>query len=302
MNTHLHVHLKLLGMALLWGASWPAGKLVAQHMAPLAGAAMRFSVAVVLLAIWLLVLRKDGRASLAKLNRHQWQGLALGGLVGVFGYALFFMYGLKLVPSGRASLVVTVNPVFTTLLAVWLFKERFNWKIGVGMFLAALGASVVLTHGAPWKLLIGDIGFGELLLLGCVFTWTGYSLIGRKLLAGIDALTATTVAALFGGLMLWAGSFALDGFSAAAAASQWSAEVWFALLFLAAGATVLAYSWYFEGISALGAGGAAAYISLVPVFGVLTSSIWLREPIDWSLAVGGLLAISGMAVMNKARA
>jgi drug/metabolite transporter (DMT)-like permease len=64
---------------------------------------------------------------------------------------------------------------------------------------------------------------------------------------------------------------------------------------------VLAYAWYFDGVAALGAGGAAAYISLVPVFGVASSTLLLDEPLQASLLVGGALAVAGMVVMNRAR-
>jgi drug/metabolite transporter (DMT)-like permease len=77
--------------------------------------------------------------------------------------------------------------------------------------------------------------------------------------------------------------------------------VWAAMLFLAAGATVLAYAWYFDGVAALGAGGAAAYISLVPVFGVASSTLLLGEPLEAPLLAGGALAVAGMVVMNRAR-
>jgi drug/metabolite transporter (DMT)-like permease len=54
-------------------------------------------------------------------------------------------------------------------------------------------------------------------------------------------------------------------------------------------------------VAALGAGGAAAYISLVPVFGVASSTLLLDEPLQASLLVGGALAVAGMVVMNRAR-
>ncbi|MFW9327030.1 LLM class flavin-dependent oxidoreductase, partial [Glaesserella parasuis] len=43
-------HLRLVGMALLWGASWPAGRVVAQNMPPLAAASLRFLLAAAVLA------------------------------------------------------------------------------------------------------------------------------------------------------------------------------------------------------------------------------------------------------------
>jgi len=293
------VHLKLVGMAALWGASWPCGRVLAQALPPLAAATWRFAIALALLLAWMQV--GGGFDRLRRLTRRQWAGLAVGGAVGVFGYAMFFMLGLGHVAAGRAALVVTTNPVVTTLIAAWWFGERLNWRIGAGMALAAAGALIVMTHGAPWTLFAGSVGKGETLLLGCVATWVAYTLIGRRLLAGIDALTTTTVTAGFGLAMLAAAALAFEGPAAMAAPLAASTTAWVALAFLAVGATVLAYAWYFEGVAALGAGAAAGYISLVPVFGVLFATLWLGEPVDASIAVGGVLAVAGMAVMNLAR-
>lgn len=293
------VHLKLVGMAALWGASWPSGRILAQSLPPLTAASWRFGIALVLLFVWLHA--SGGTARLRSLSARQWFGLAAAGTVGVFGYAVFFMMGLAHVEAGRAALVVTCNPVLTTLIAAWWFGERLNWKIGAGMALATVGAAVVITHGEPWRLFTAGVGFGELLLLGCAATWVAYTLMGRRLLAGVDALGTTTITAGVGLLMLFASALLFEGFDALAAPLHASTQVWSALAFLSVGATVLAYAWYFEGVAALGAGAAAAYISLVPVFGVLFAALWLGERIDASIVTGGALVASGMAVMNLAR-
>jgi drug/metabolite transporter (DMT)-like permease len=294
------VHAKLLGMAALWGASWPAGRILAQALPPLSAAAWRFAIAVALLAIWWRWAR-GGLAPLAALSVRQWAGLGVAGALGVFGYGVFFMLGLREVPASRAALIVTINPVFTAVLAAWLFNERFNARIGLGMAVATLGASVVLTQGEPWKLLTGDIGRGEVLLLGCVACWVTYTLLGRRLLAGIDSLTTTCVTAAAGGWLIGLSALAVEGPSQLAAPLAAAPSVWAALLFIAIGATVVAYAWYFDGVAALGAAGASAYISLVPVFGVLSSALWLGETIDGTLLLGGGLAVGGMLLVNQAR-
>ena len=286
-------------MAALWGASWPSGRVLAQQLPPLTAASWRFGLALVLLLVWLHV--KGGTRRLGALSLRQWLGLAAAGAVGVFGYAVFFMLGLAHVPAGRAALVVTTNPVLTTLIAAWWFGEQLNWKIARGMMLATGGAIVVITHGQPGMLVRGGLGFGELLLLGCAATWVSYTLMGRRLLAGIDPLTTTTVTAGFGLLMLLLAALLLEGPGALAAPLHAGPQVWSALAFLAGGATVLAYAWYFEGVAALGAGAAAGYISLVPVFGVLFAALWLSEQVDGSILLGGALAVGGMAAMNLAR-
>jgi drug/metabolite transporter (DMT)-like permease len=296
--SHAGVHARLVGMALLWGASWPAGKIIAQSMPAISASAWRFLFATGVLLAWLV----QARGGLPRLTRKQWLAMAAGGAVGVFGYAIFFMYGLQHVPASRAALIVTVNPVFTTLIAAWLFKERFNWKIGVGMACAVLGAATVLTRGEPWKILVGQIGLGEWLLLGCVACWTGYSLIGKVAMKNIDSLASTAYTAGFGLVLLWIAALVFEGAQSLHALSALDARGIVAMTVIVLGATVLAYAWYYEGIAKLGAGTAASYISLVPVFGVALSALFLGESLDSSLLMGGALAIAGVVWMNRARA
>jgi drug/metabolite transporter (DMT)-like permease len=286
-------------MALLWGASWPAGRIVAQSLPPLAAASLRFALAAAVLMPWLYW--ATGMQGLRDWSARRWLGMAAAGATGVFGYAAFFLLGLQHVPAGKAALVITLNPVLTLALAVWLFRERLNRTIGLGMALAAFGAVVVISHGQPQHLLDGSVGLGELLILGCVVCWVSYTLIGRWMLTGVDALSTTAVTSTLGALMLLVASLVVEGPAGLQAAVHGSAQAWGALLFLAFGATALAYAWYFDGVKALGAGAASGYITLVPVVGVLLSALWLGESIDASILVGGGMAVAGTALMNWGR-
>ena len=292
-------HLRLLGMAVIWGASWPWGRVVAQSMPPLTGAALRFMLAGMALLVWLL--SAQGTAPLRRLSGAQWLGLSAAAASGICAYAVFFMYGLQSVAAGRASVVVALNPVLTLLLAAWLFRERLNLGIVLGMLLAVSGALTAITQGHPFQLLNGGMGRGELLLLGCVVSWAAYTLLGRKVLKGIDALTATTVAAVLGSLMLLLAAAWIEGVAGWQQVFVAPLKAWVSIAALAFGATTLSYSWYFRGVQHLGVGVAAAYIVLVPIFGILSSALMLGEPLHASLAWGGLLAAGGMMWMNLAR-
>ena len=292
-------HLRLVGMAVLWGASWPAGRIIAQSMPPLAGACLRFLLAAMVLLPWLYW--AGGMQQLRHWSAQRWLGMTAAGATGVFGYAAFFLSGLQHLPAGKAALVITLNPVMTLLMAVWLFKERLNTWIALGMLMAFCGAVVVLSHGRPQDLLHGAMGIGELLILGCVVCWVLYTLIGRWMLTGVDALSTTAVTGTIGALLLLVASLVIEGPGAFAAAVDSGRTAWMALLFLAFGATALAYAWYFDGVKALGAGAASGYITLVPLFGVLISAWMLGETVDASMVLGGGLAIAGTAVMNWGR-
>lgn len=292
-------HLRLIGMAVLWGASWPAGRIIAQSMPPLAGACLRFVLAAMVLIPWMYW--AGGFSQLKSWSAQRWLGMAAAGATGVFGYAAFFLSGLQHLPAGKAALVITLNPVMTLLMAVWLFKERLNTIIAAGMLLAVVGAVVVLSHGKPLEILQGAMGIGELLILGCVVCWVLYTLIGRWMLTGVDALSTTAVTSTIGALLLLVGSLIVEGPSGLASAVHSGTTAWVALLFLAFGATALAYAWYFDGVKALGAGAASGYITLVPLFGVVISAFLLGERVDTSMLLGGAMAIAGTAVMSWGR-
>ncbi|MFG5778613.1 DMT family transporter [Comamonas sp. J-3] len=292
-------HLRLIGMALLWGASWPAGRIVAQHMPPMAASGLRFVLASLVLLPWLYM--AGGMGQLKTWSAKRWLGMAAAAAVGVFGYAAFFLSGLQHLPASKAALVITLNPVLTLLLAAWIFRERLNRTIGLGMLVAAIGAVLVISHGNPWQLLSTGLGLGELMILGCVACWVSYTLIGRAILTGVDALSTTAVTSTMGAIMLLLGSLVLEGPQGLAGVLHADAGSWGALLFLAWGSTALAYAWYFDGVKALGAGAASGYITLVPVIGVICSALWLGESVDASMLIGGALAVAGTAVMNWGR-
>jgi len=285
-------------MMLLWGLAWPAGRAIAQSLPLLSSSAWRFSLASLVLLTWVRIVR----GAWPDLSPRQWSGLAAAGALGVFGYTIFFMYGMRHVEAGRAAVVVTTNPVFVTLAAAWWFGEPFNRRIGLGLALAVLGAAIVMTHGQPWELLTGGVGAGEWLLVGCILAWTGYSLLAKRLMAGMDSLTATALSAAFGCALLWCAAALVDGPAVAFdGLSQVTLGQAGLLAFMALGPTVLSYVWFFRGISVLGVGVASSYISLVPVVGVAGAVLLLDEPLGWPLAVGGALALSGVVIANLAR-
>ena len=299
MKSHTwRIHAQLLGMAVIWGAGWTWGRIVAQAMPPLVAATLRFFITAAGLIGWL---HYGGRLhTLAALNRRQWAGLTLAAACGVCAFAIFFMLGLRHIHAGRAAVIFSVNPALTMLGAAWLFGERLNRRILCGMALAVGGSLIVAARGNP-LLLFATIGAGEWLIFGCVACWVSYSLLGRRVLTGIDALTATTATALIGGAMLFVISLASEGTAAWASLAHVAPPVWATLLALALGATLLCYLWYFEGIAALGAGNAAAYMTLIPFFAVLIAAGWLGEPLTLSLVGGGALTIGGMALMHSGR-
>ena len=168
------------------------------------------------------------------------------------------------------------------------------------MVIAMSGTLLALTKG-NFLQMMDSFGFGQILLIGALICWVVYTLLARKVLAGIDSLTATTLSSIFGFLLLFISALCVESSDDWLTVLNLSQGEWISLLGLAFGATVLAYAWYFDGVKHLGAGNASAYIILVPILGILFSAVWLNEQVDSSLIIGGILAVSGLGIMHWGR-
>ncbi|MES2208411.1 MAG: DMT family transporter [Pseudomonadota bacterium] len=283
-----------LVVAIIWGATWVAGRVASAEAPALVVAGWR--VALAMLTLGILVWKKEGKIPL--LPSPMIPTIFLMGLLGVFAYAVCFFYGLKHIPAGQGALVVALNPVIVALASCVFMGERLNRKKILGIFIALIGSLIVLGKGDPISVLEGHVSLGQALILGCVVLWTIYTLLGRHASSSVSSLVMTFYATVVGGILL-IGLGLIEGSLRIFPAFSYAG--WFAMFFLGVLGSALAYVWYAQGLKVLGATRTAIFINLVPVSAVILSAVILKESIDPMTLVGGVLIISGVALTNHIR-
>lgn len=290
-------YLKLIVTAVIWGGTWVAARYAVQEVAPLGIAVWRFFFAAT--SLLALVLWRYGR--LPGLNRREWL-LVLGlGASGIFIYNLFFLYGMQHITAGRGALVVATTPVITLLAAAWLLKEGMTPLKAIGSVAAFAGCLTVIGRGDPFALLHGRVGVGDLMILGCAFMWSAYTLIGRlgtQSLASrnLGALVMTAYACSAGFVMLLTTALVVDP---AKLVPHYSPLAWTAILFLGLLGTTLGFTWFSAAVQRMGAARASIFINLVPVAAVLQGALLLGERLDASVLAGGALVIAGVMLIQR---
>ena len=164
--------------------------------------------------------------------------------------------------------------------------------------LALVGVAIVLGHGNPLGLFAGHVGIGEVALFGCVLSWATYTLVGKRVLAGLSPLVATTYAALVGTALL-ALACAISGDLAFPPAD---AKVWIALGFLGVFGTAVGFVWFYDGVVAIGPARTAVFINLVPVFAIVFGVLLLGERVEAAMLAGGAIVIAGIWIINRPQA
>ena len=286
------IFVKLALMALFWASAFVIGRRVMETLDPFTAAAARFVFSSVFLAGAVAVLR----LGIPKLSRRQILGVCILGLSGVFAYNALFFQGLKTITAAKAALILAVNPVVIALAAALLFREKIAVPQALGIAASLAGVVVVIADGNPLALLSDGIGPGETAMFGAMAAWALYSLLGKRLLAGIAPLAAVWMANGFGAAALILAAAAVE---TPAVLLQISLPVWAALLFLGVAASGVANTWYYQGIAQVGAARAANFINLVPVFAAVLGWIFLGETLSMPQLFGGALVLAGVTLVNR---
>jgi drug/metabolite transporter (DMT)-like permease len=280
------VYLLVTTSAFFWGVNFVLAGPVLADLPPLWAAALRFLLGA-LLMLAIAVRRGDDLVSLAR--RHAPAHLLLA-LLGIVGFNVLFFHAMQSTSADNGALIMATNPLLTTLLAAALLGERATARHLAALPVALAGVAVVISHGELNRLAHLQVAEGDWLMLCANLTWALFNVATRRFMpkgspAGNNALMMSagalvlTVIALAGDV-----PFALPGLHAGVA-----------LAIMAVGGTVLAYLFWGLGIQHLGAGRAALFLNLVPVFAMLVSGV-LGTPPSAAQLTGGLIVLAGVSL------
>ena len=286
------VYVKLVLTAVFWGGTFIAGRHVSQHLDAFVIAFLRFAMASVVLLALMGV--QEGR--LPHPGRRQIIPILLLGMTGIFAYNALFFKGLYLIEASRAALVIATCPAFIAAASVVFLKERLWLARAIGIPLSVFGAAVVISRGDLRQIAASGIGVGELYILGCVLSWTAYSLIGRVAMRQLSPLATVTYSAVVGTLALAVPSAFRDFAGNLGRASLLD---WLCIAYLAVFGTVLGFVWFYQGVRLIGPTRAGLFINVVPISAVVLAFFILREPVTWSLAAGAVLVLLGAYLTNR---
>lgn len=299
----LRVHGLMILVVFSWGMAWAVGRILALGLPPMTGAWLRYVLTMVLFYLWFVGRAlKGNEVNWLPTGRQTWRTLTLIAITGVLGYQLFFMNGMRFTAAGDASLIITFNPIFTVLLAAPMLGQQITRKMFVGLFCGFIGVAVVTGWSPNTDIPFEDRILGDFMILLASLNWAMTTNNTKRMMEQRNGeQKATTLE-----IVVWYSLIGTVLLTPFAAWETWQHGIpeptltdWYAIIYLAAISTVLAYYWFAIGVEKLGATAAASYIFLMPVFGVLGGVILLNENIGWTLLLGFILIVVGVRVVQR---
>lgn len=283
-------NLLMLATILFWGVSYVSIKITVAEVPPITMAAIRFSIASLLL--WGLFKKLEPDARLAK---EDFLRMSVAGCLGITLYFYFENSGLKLTTAANASLIVTIIPILAIGLDILFFGARVSAVKLLAIGIAVVGAYFSVTANGQLDL-NSDNFVGNMLVLGAMLSWTCYTLVSKSLQKKYSGMTMTTYQTVIGTGFLIPLSFTEY--------SQWqlpSLNAWGHILFLAICCSVLGYLFYMYVLKQLDVAITTLYLNLVPAVGVVSGYFILGESVLPIQIAGGALTLVAIIVMNWER-
>ncbi len=266
-------------LSLLTGLNVVAVRFSNFELPPFWGAGLRFAAATGIFLILALVLRAQvptGRAV---------AGAVLFGLLVVGAFFAFVYWALVTVTAGLASVVLSLVPLATIILAVTVGLERLRWQALAGA-LAAVGGIAILFYGQ----LSLDVPLAPLLaLVGGVLSFAGANIVAKRL-PRIDPYWMNTIGLGAGAVVLLLLSRAAD--------EAWrlpvSSTTWIALVYLVGLGSVLFFVLFLFVVRRWTASGVSYQFVIMPVVAIVAGGLLANEPITALLVFGAVVTISGV--------
>lgn len=281
--------LDLAAAMVIVGSSVVAGRMALDEMPLYTSQALRFALACLVL-LPLQFLREGGLPRLAP--RH-WAVVAGLALTGSLLFNVLLLHSLRLTSAAAAGIIASTTPACMALLAVAFMGERLTRSAWAGIGLAVAGVAALNVTGAGGG---GEQSLtGNLLALGAVVAESLFLLLRRALPRGLAPLTVATLVSL-AALALFAPLSVLEltreNGLPSIGPGGWLVTLYYGLII-----TILAYVFWFRGVTRVAPSTAAVMTGVMPVAAASLSWLVLGEPVRPEQVAGCALVLGGILCM-----
>jgi drug/metabolite transporter (DMT)-like permease len=275
---------------LMWAFQFSGAKIATERLGPVTVTFMPLALSAVLFAPLLRFSR--GQKPSPRFTVVVVRDLILAGTLGIIPSQLGLTWGVQLSLASNASVLTLTIPVLTAIMAVVLLGERMTVVRWLSFALAICG--VLMVSDIDWKsveIFRGTYLLGNLLLFASCLGSAFYNTYSKKLLETFNPVELVVYTFLVAGVELLILMLILEPPNIGLLSL--GLGVWTTLLAIALFSLSISMLLFFWVIDKIDVTQASLSIYLLPVFGVLLSTVFVGEKITTQLVFGGLLVFSG---------
>lgn len=282
--------------SVLWGSAFPVLKISYSElqMAPddviakMVFAGIRFLLAGIMVLVWLAFMD----AKRMKVTKRQLLVLVLLGVIQTALQYYFFYNGLAVVSGMKGAILSSSGVFFTVLLAHFYYKnDRMNWRKLIGITAGFLGI-VLANWGESFQLTFQWTGEGYMIMAGV--TSAIATIMAKELASGIHPFAITGWQLSLGAIVLLG-----IGFPQLQADAIQFTPLGTGLLLYSAFLSAAAFALWYSLLKYHPASKITMYKFIVPVSGVLLSTIFIPGEKLNAMIIGAIVMVAiGIVIVN----
>lgn len=276
----------LILTAAIWGFAFVVVKDSVDTIPPVYMVSIRYTIAAVLLGFVLIPQFK-------KLNRYYWIHGAVTGLMLALGY-ITQTIGCKYTTAGKNAFLTTIYVILIPLISWPLNKKRPHFVVFLSAVMALVGIGLLALRNEG-----GVLGFnvGDILTLICGLFYALHIIFTAKFYQDKNPVILTWIQFIVAAVFSWAVSPLIDGsFSVALLKSS---RVIFSMLYLGIFSSLVAFLLQNICLKYMESSLASLFLSLESVFGVIFSTIFLRERMTLVMIIGCVLIFAAITIADQ---
>jgi len=281
--------LALCYVALAWGSAFVLIKFNEETMGPLVIQAGRCTIGFLALLIISIVMKRDLRG-----HAKHWFAFLVFAILGISFLWVMVGFGQEYITAGLATVMVTVTPLVTFIITVFILRsEKFSVLGVAGLIGGVVGLMLVVG--------IHNILGGSSILIGALLIVSGFSVfaingvIAPRLASNTDPIVSSAYYTGFATVILWVIAFVFSHpLSTKLTDLNVSIEIIMGVFSFASGFVV--YYWL---LNRAGAFFSSMTFYLIPVVGIVGGYIVFKEKITLTQVVGILIVFVGVYLINR---
>lgn len=274
-----------------WSFSYIWTRVAILSFQPITLITLRISLASLLLLIVLLLTGK-----LQKIRLEDFKWFILLAFFEPFLYYIGETYGLTMVESTPAAVIISTIPLFAPVIAFVVLRERIGSLTIVGIIVSLVGVFfVIYDPGSGFK----ANPWGVALMFIAVFAAICYATVLRKIPLHYNNMNVIFYLSLLG-LIFFIPTFFLTDYSSIQTLHV-SNQSLMALILLAVFASVIAFVLFAGAVRKVGVTRTNVFINLIPVFTAIFSWLILDEIMTMSKWFGIAVVIVGISISQWAK-
>jgi drug/metabolite transporter (DMT)-like permease len=219
-------------------------------------------------------------------ERKDWQWIVLSGILQIGFSNVTVQVGMQYLGAGFSAVLNYSMPLWVAVMAHFFLGEKLTKRKATGVILSMAGLVALLNVSGS------GVGWAVLLTLAGAVAWALSSILIKLKLQDCNMLQYTTWQMVAGAAVL---SVYITLFEQGSVQWNWLAAG--CLFYNGVLASALAFFLWSYILAHTEAGKASISVLAVPIIGVISGVILLKEPLYWNTAVGMTLILSGIMLV-----